>query len=112
MNCAGLVDIFHASIGIMHLMTAVGDIRVRALGVLQKPCVHLRLHIIVAVHEGDPLSRGFLHASEPGGGDTAVFLENRVDFIEFCRVFPDYFRRIVGGTIVHHDDFQIGNGLG
>ena len=109
---AGLVDIFNPPVGIMDLMAAVGDVSVRAQSVLEEPAVHLRLHIIVAVHKGDPVAGGLRHAPQTGGGNAAVFLENCADFIAFFGVFPHDRRRIVRGTIVHHDNLQLWIGLG
>ena len=88
-------------------MSAVGDVRAVGMGVFQKMAVHIRVYGIVAVSKADPFSRGRRHARKAGRGHAAVFLENRSDTPVPGGIVLHHLPGVVGGTVVHHNDFQL-----
>ena len=104
---AGVVDIGHPAVRKLHPVSAVGDVRAVGMGVFQKMAVHIRVYGIVAVSKADPFSRGRRHARKAGRGHAAVFLENRSDTPVPGGIVLHHLPGVVGGTVVHHNDFQL-----
>jgi len=91
--------------------TAHCDVGARFLRVAQQVCDELRLHPVVGIHHGDELPAGDAQACVPRRSEATVGLADGVHLgmLLFEAAHDD--GRVVGGTVVHHDDLERPVGL-
>ena len=81
-----------------------------------QPQQEIRMHPVVAVHEGQPLAAAVglrpINARIPGGGKAAVFLMNDMDSTVFPGVFLADIAAAVRAAIVHQHKVKIRKRLG
>ena len=82
---------------ILHQTTQVGE--------------HIRMQVVIAVHEGDDLTPRRIQRRIPGRPGSGVLLVKHPDAAVSCRPAVADCPASIRGTIVHQQDFQIGISL-
>ena len=88
------------------------EVRARAFQRVQQHLVGVRGQHVVGVHEGEELPACLLDAPVPGPARPAALAVHQAEPRVGCRPFPGDLAAVVGGPVVHHDHFQVGERLG
>ena len=111
-HLAGVVEQLRLTAGTQDLEAAVGDVRTVFLCVGQQLPVHMGLNTVIAVDECDVFSGGGFNATEPCGGNAAVFFVNGDDAAVPLGIGIYDLGRMIRRAVIDHDDLQILVGLG
>ena len=103
---------FHAVL-VRQMIVASHHIRSGLFRKPKEPFIKIRRNPVVAVNESNPFT--LCPAKPQIFGPALLFIDRRRDYPHLFRIFPliivEYFQRIIGRTVIHRNDFIIGNGL-